>query len=150
MKTLPEVAGITLGTLIIVLALFWFGVPEPALSQMSTPPAATERVIEYTISMRDYRFHPNDLTAVVGYPVVLTLINPERITPHNFTLETGAAEPVIVDIGAGETKTVRFTPNAPGTYTFYCKSKLLWFKSHRDHGMEGTLRVLAKPGKPGG
>jgi len=51
-----------------------------------------------------------------------------------------------VDIGAGETKTVRFTPVAPGTYTFYCKSKLLWFKSHREHGMEGTLTVLAKPG----
>lgn len=142
MKTLREVAGITLG--ITILALFWFGVPESALSQTS-PPAPAERVIEYTISMRDYRFHPNDLTAVVGYPVVLTLINPERITPHNFTLEKGAAEPVIVDIGAGETKTVRFTPNAPGTYTFYCKSKLLWFKSHRDHGMEGTITVLAKP-----
>ncbi len=145
MKTLPEVAGITLGTLVIALAVFWFGVPEPAIGETSTPPAA-ERVIEYTILMRDYRFHPNDLTAVVGYPVVLTLINPERITPHNFTLEQGVAEPVSVDIGAGETKTVRFTPIAAGTYPFHCKSKLLWFKSHREHGMEGTLTVLAKPG----
>lgn len=146
MRTLAKVAGVTLGTLIIVLAVFWLGIPEPALSQTSTPPAAAERVIEYTILMRDYRFQPKELTAVAGYPVVLTLINPERITPHNFTLETGAAEPVIVDIGAGETKTVRFTPNAPGTYAFHCRSKLLWFKSHREHGMEGTLTVLAKPG----
>lgn len=146
MKTLREAVGITLVIIVVVLGLFGFGVPEPVLSQTSTPPVAAERVIEYTISMRDYRFQPNELTAVAGYPVVLTLINPERITPHNFTLETGAAEPVTVDIGAGETKTVRFTPNTPGTYTFYCKSKLLWFKSHREHGMEGTLTVLARPG----
>lgn len=106
------------------------------------PAFAEERIVEYTLTLRDYRFEPDTLTAVVGVPVVLTLVNPERITPHNFTLEQGGGEPISADVAARETQTVRFTPTATGTYNLHCDTKLLWFKSHRAHGMEGTLVVV--------
>jgi len=30
---------------------------------------------------------------------------------------------------------------APGSYPFYCANRLLWFESHREHGMAGVLQV---------
>jgi plastocyanin len=112
---------------------------------LAMPASAEQRVIEYTLTLRDYRFEPDTLTAVAGVPVVLTLVNPERLTPHNFTLKQGGGEVISMDVEAQETETVRFTPTAPGTYVFHCDTKLLWFKSHRERGMEGTLVVQAGP-----
>jgi len=31
---------------------------------------------------------------------------------------------------------------AAGKYAFYCKNKLLFFKSHRENGQEGILEVV--------
>ena len=45
------------------------------------------------------------------------------------------------DISPGTSVTVRLTPKVPGTYPFYCDKKLLFMKSHREHGMEGKLIV---------
>jgi len=45
------------------------------------------------------------------------------------------------DIGAGDTVKVRFTPTKAGVFAFYCDKKLLFFKSHREKGMEGVLKV---------
>jgi plastocyanin len=45
------------------------------------------------------------------------------------------------DVSAGETKTVRFIPVKEGQFTFYCDKRLLFFKSHREKGMEGRLDV---------
>jgi plastocyanin len=45
------------------------------------------------------------------------------------------------DVGDGKSATVRFTPTHPGTFVFYCDKKLLFFKSHREKGMEGRLEV---------
>ncbi len=36
---------------------------------------------------------------------------------------------------------IRFTPLKTGKYAFHCKKKLLFFKSHREKGMEGVLEV---------
>jgi plastocyanin len=43
---------------------------------------------------------------------------------------------------AAEPKAVTFTPTAVGKYPFYCRNKLLFFKSHREKGMEGVLEVV--------
>jgi plastocyanin len=36
---------------------------------------------------------------------------------------------------------IKFTPTEPGKYEFYCGKKLLFFKSHKEKGMVGTLEV---------
>jgi plastocyanin domain-containing protein len=41
-----------------------------------------------------------------------------------------------------EPKIIRFTPIKTGKYVFYCAKKFLFFKSHRDKGMEGVLEVI--------
>ena len=96
-----------------------------------------------SLSLGDYHFTPDTLEVQTGRPVVLTLINTDTLTPHNFTLQDAAAElDIDIDISAGSTSTVEFTAVKPGSYTFYCNKKLLFMKSHRERGMEGTLRVI--------
>jgi heme/copper-type cytochrome/quinol oxidase subunit 2 len=89
-----------------------------------------------------YSYSPNHLIVHAGKPVELTLTSETTITPHNFVLkEPAAGLTVEQDVGAGKSMTVRFTPAQPGTFVFYCDKKLLFFKSHREKGMEGRLEV---------
>jgi len=94
------------------------------------------------MTLGDYQFKPNEITLKAGQPVVLELQNVDRITPHNLTLkdEKGGLD-IDVDVSGGDTVRVELTPEVPGNYTFYCNKKLLFMKSHRDHGMEGHLTV---------
>ena len=94
------------------------------------------------VKMGDYRFIPDEITVRAGETVQLQLTNTDRLTPHNFTLKAeNAGLNMDTDVSAGKTETVDITPPVPGAYKFYCNKKLLFFMSHRDHGMEGTLNV---------
>jgi len=104
--------------------------------------AGDKSVQQYTLLMGHYIFKPERIIVVSGKPVELSLVNNDRITPHNFTLkEPGAGIDLDIKIGGGKTKTVHFTPIKNGEYIFYCNKKLPFMKSHRDRGMEGTLVV---------
>jgi plastocyanin len=98
---------------------------------------------EISLSLGDYHFTPDTLEVQAGRPVVLTLTNTDALTPHNFTLQDAAAGlDIDTNVGAGSKAIIEFTPVKPGSYTFFCNKKLLFMKSHRERGMEGTLRVL--------
>jgi plastocyanin len=102
----------------------------------------TDGVQRATVILDSYSYSPNHLIVQKGKPVELTLHSVTFLTPHNFILkEPAAGLSVDEDTPAGKDKIVRFTPTQPGTYPFYCDKKLLFFKSHRDKGMEGLLEV---------
>jgi len=104
--------------------------------------AAATPAQKIAVQLGDYRFMPDSITVKSGETVQLELTNTDTLTPHNFTLKADSAGlDVDVDVSAGKTEVVDITPRAPGTYAFYCNKKLLFFKSHREHGMEGTLVV---------
>ncbi len=64
------------------------------------------------------------------------------IIPHGLVLKAPEAN-ISVDADLGrESQVFTFTPSTPGRYVFYCPKKLLFFKSHREHGMEGVLEVV--------
>lgn len=95
------------------------------------------------VKMGDYRFMPAEIKLVAGQPVVLQLLNTDSITPHNFTLEDAdSGLDLNVDVPAGDSVEVHLMPLWPGRHTFYCSNKLLFMKSHREKGMEGTLVVV--------
>jgi len=95
-----------------------------------------------TIVMDSYSYSPNDLSVQAGQPVELILHNKATFIPHTFVIADPASGlHVHVEVSAGESETVRFTPTTRGTFPFYCDKKLLFFKSHRDRGQEGRLDV---------
>ncbi len=95
-----------------------------------------------TIELGDYRYSPDHIQLVAGTPVRLVLVNTDTVTPHNFTLQNEAGGlDIDVDVSAGKTGEIDFTPQMPGTYTFFCDKKMPFMKSHRDRGMQGKLVV---------
>ncbi len=95
-----------------------------------------------TMIADSYFYKPDRLVVRAGHPVEVTLISQTVLTPHNFVIkEPAAGIDVNQNVPAGETVKVRFTPTKAGVYSFYCDKKLLFFKSHRDKGMEGSLKV---------
>lgn len=111
--------------------------PAPVLLEMGPDGVQRAEVI-----LDSYSYTPNHLVVQAGRPVELHLVSVTLLTPHNFILKAPEAGlNVDQDVGAGKRLTVRFTPTQPGTYTFFCDKKLLFFPSHRERGMEGTLEV---------
>jgi len=99
------------------------------------------KVVE--VMLGNYRFMPGEIQLIADKPAILRLVNTDSIIPHNFTIEdaNGVLE-VNADVLAGEIVDVKLTPSAAGRYTFYCGNKLMFMKSHRERGMEGTLIVV--------
>ncbi|MGE3978803.1 MAG: cupredoxin domain-containing protein [Nitrospira sp.] len=95
-----------------------------------------------TIVMEGYSYVPDHLVLHVGSPVELILENKSFLVPHNFILEDADADLHLeADVAGGDRTILRFTPTRSGTGTFYCDKKLLFFKSHRQRGMEGRIDI---------
>lgn len=116
--------------------------PVPHVPPLQVPVDLLDGIQRATIILDSYSYTPNHVIVQAGKPVELFLTSITTITPHNFLLKDEATGLVIErDVGAGRTVTLQFTPVKPGIYQFYCDKKLLFFPSHQEKGMEGTLEV---------
>lgn len=108
-----------------------------------------------TITMTEFGFEPNSITASAGFPVELTLVN-EGAIEHDFVIEVIPVTDVSssntgehhmateehseydlhTSTSTGETSTLIFTPTEPGTYQIICS-----VPGHKDAGMTGELIV---------
>lgn len=84
------------------------------------------------ISMTEFKFTPNTITATHGQPVNIALTNAGSVT-HNLSLP---AFHVNVTLPPGHSATVNFTPDKTGTFYFYCDTP-----GHVQAGMVGKLTV---------
>jgi len=123
------------------LMAFWLAGAVAADEEVAIPGIANG-VQRVTMMVDSHFYKPKHLVVRAGVPVEIVLVSQTILTPHNFVLkEPDAGMKINQEIGAGETVKVRFTPTKPGLFTFYCDERLLFFKSHREKGMEGTLKV---------
>ena len=114
--------------------------PSAAMTVAVEP--GTDGVQRATIVMTSYSYTPDHLVFHVGSPVELILENQSLLVPHNFVLNDADADlHVEVDVAGGGRAVLRFTPARSGTGTFYCDKQLLFFKSHRQRGMEGRIDI---------
>lgn len=89
-----------------------------------------------------YHFRPDHIVVEVNHPVELKVKKERGLTPHNIVLKAPEAG-IDFEVPLGEeATTIRFTPTKTGVFKFYCNKRLLFFKSHRDRGMEGELEVV--------
>ncbi|HTJ55251.1 MAG TPA: quinol oxidase [Nitrosospira sp.] len=99
-------------------------------------------VQQVNILAGDYFFRPSHIIVQVNVPVRFVVRVERGIVPHRLVLKAPEANVSIDEDLSWESQTFTFTPSAPGRYAFYCPKKLLFFKSHREHGMEGILEVV--------
>ena len=127
---------------VVVLSGLGFGQGSVLSQDMGVPEEQTGGSEVQTIKMESYTFTPHDLTAEVGKPIQLLLMNESFLVPHNFLLDSPDGVRLIeANVDSGEQVTIQFTPTESGVYSFYCDKQLLFFPNHREEGMEGSLTV---------
>ncbi|VWB63087.1 quinol oxidase [Burkholderia lata] len=92
-----------------------------------------------------YFFRPNHVIVRAHVPVELTVSAEPGLVPHSFEIDAPQAGIAVHTELATTPKTFRFTPAQPGRFAYYCTHRLLFFRSHRERGMEGVLDVEAAP-----
>ena len=90
----------------------------------------------------DYFFDPNYIVVKVNKPVELKVKKAASYIPHNLIAKSPEAGVVFkIDLKT-DPQPVRFTPTKTGKYPIFCDKSLLWFKTHRERGMEGYIEVV--------
>jgi plastocyanin len=131
-----------------ILSFLWIAVPVTGADLPGDLPLepSPDGVIHAEVVVDSYSFKPDHLIVLSGHPVELTLKSVTFIVPHNFIIKAPEMNVVVnQEVPAGDTVTVQFTPTTAGRAEFYCDKKLLFFKSHREKGMVGTLEVREGP-----
>lgn len=87
---------------------------------------------QLTVSMRQFRFHPDEIRIPAGVPVSLNLDNLELL-PHSLDID---ALDLHIPLEGQEQKSIILPPAAQGVYEVYCG-----VPGHREAGMVSTLIV---------
>ena len=120
----------------------------PGFAEEASPGSSVQAVVGADGKQRvdilggSYFFKPDHVVVKLNVPVVLSVKREWGIVPHTFVLKIPQSGVNIDESLSTDAKTVEFTPTVPGKYTFYCRNKLLFFKSHEEKGMKGVLEVV--------
>ena len=90
----------------------------------------------------EYYFDPNYIVLKVNVPVEFKVKKAAGYVPHDMVVNAPAAGIAFRLDLKDEWQTVKFTPTKTGKYEMECDKKLLWFKSHKDRGMDGFIEVV--------
>jgi plastocyanin len=103
--------------------------------------AADPQVIE--VKLDSYSIKPEKITVKRDQPVTLNLVNEATFLPHNLVIKAPEAGiDIAVDVSAGKTASVSFTPTKTGSYEMLCSKEPPFGKSHKENGMHGVLEVV--------
>ena len=130
----------------VLLVIFVFSgivfAQEPAKEKkVFTAVVDKDGIQRVKITGNDFYFDPNYITLKVNVPAELTVKKASGITPHDIVIEAPDAGINVKESLSATPQVIKFTPRKAGEYLFYCSKKLLFFKSHRDRGMEGIIKV---------
>lgn len=89
-----------------------------------------------------YYFDPNLVVVKVNVPVELRVKKDAGFVPHDISIKAPEAGIDFTESLSAKPKSIRFTPTRTGSYDIDCTKKLLWFESHKEKGMHGTLEVV--------
>lgn len=96
-----------------------------------------------TLTGGEYFLDPNLVVVKVNKPVELSIFKITGYIPHNLIVTAPEAGiDFKVDFTADKPVVIKFTPTKLGSYPMYCDKQLLFFKSHRERGMEGMIEVV--------
>lgn len=102
--------------------------------------AAEPKVID--IKLDSYTIKPDHITLKVNEPVTFKISNEATFIPHDLVIKApDAGIDIKVDLKAGKSGEVSFTPTKAGTYEMVCDKAPPFGKSHKEKGMHGVLTV---------
>ncbi|MEK7309052.1 MAG: cupredoxin domain-containing protein [Nitrospirota bacterium] len=130
--------------LIIFLIFTGIAYAEDTASKQKVYTATVDKdgIQRVEITGGEYYFDPSYIIVKKDTPVEFTIRKTSGVIPHNIVIEAPEAGINIRESISTEPKVIRFTPTKTGKYAVYCDKKLLFFKSHKEKGMEGILEVV--------
>ena len=127
--------------LIIFLILSGIGFAQEVEKKVYKATIDADGVQRVDVLSGGYFFDPNYIIVKVNVPVELNIKKEQSIVPHNIIIKDTEGGIDIKESVSSVPKVIKFTPKKVGKYPFYCDKKFLFFKSHREKGMEGSLEV---------
>lgn len=132
----------TIKIFLIIFMLAGMGFAEEAAKKIYTATIDTDGIQRVKVSGGEYFFNPNYIIVKVNVPVELTVTKEPTIVPHNIIINAPEAGIDIRETFGKNPKLIKFTPKKTGKYPFYCDKRFLFFKTHKEKGMEGVLEVI--------
>jgi len=94
------------------------------------------------VELDSYTIKPDVIHVKVGQPVTLKITNKATFIPHNLVIKAPESGVEFkVDVRAGKTGEISFSPTKAGTYEMICDKEPPIGKSHKEKGMHGKLIV---------
>lgn len=109
---------------------------------LATLPALADdaRIVE--VRLDSYSFSPDRIVVTVNQAVTVRATNVATFIPHSLVIKAPQAGiDVDLEVRAGKTAEISFTPTATGTYEMFCDKQPPIGQSHREKGMHGLLVV---------
>ena len=126
-----------------MIALFCgTGFAQESVQKVFNSSIASDGVQRVSVSAGEYFFDPNYIVVKVNTPVELSIKKTDGFVPHNIVMESPEAGIAFDESIGKDEKVIRFTPTKTGEFPFYCTKRFLFFKSHREKGMKGIVKVI--------
>lgn len=125
----------------ILFLLSSFAAAAEAEQKRVVVPVDKDGIQRIDVNSGEYFYDPNYIVVKVNTPVEMKIKKDPGVTPHDIVIEAPEAGIVVKEELGTEPKVIRFTPTKEGRYPFYCTKKFLFFKSHKERGMEGIIEV---------
>jgi plastocyanin len=106
-----------------------------------TPEINSQGIQKVEIIGGSHFFDPNYIIVKKDVPVELIFTKEPGMVPHDVAMDSPEAGIEFKFDISDTPKSATFTPTKTGEYPFYCTKKLLFFESHKEKGMKGTLEV---------
>lgn len=100
-----------------------------------------DSVQRISVTGGEYFFEPSHIIVKVNIPVELSVKKTSGFVPHNIIIEAPEAGIEVKENIGKDPTIIKFTPKKTGKYPFYCDKRFLFFKDHREKGMEGVIEV---------
>jgi len=135
-----------LRALIVVISLLCcasaLAAPSPPAAALGSAASILEQPAQVVeILGGNYFFRPDRITVKVNVPAEFRVRREPGMVPHNFVIDAPQTGVRLSETTPKTARSIRATFTRPGEYTFYCSRRLLFFQSHRDRGMVGTIVV---------
>lgn len=131
--------GVILGIFLLsALAL----AAEPAKERQQVAKVDQDGVQRVEVLAGAYYYNPNLIVVKINVPVELKIKTEGGLAPHDIVLNAPEAGINFKQELSSEPQLIRFTPTRTGRYKFDCTKKFLFFESHKERGMYGTIVVV--------
>ncbi len=120
------------------------GAPEHQMKEKRfVATVGSDGVQHVEITGGEYYFDPNVIVVKVNVPVEFKVKKAAGYVPHDIVADSpDAGIKFKADLSNKEPAVIKFTPTKAGKYPMYCDRRFLFFKTHRERGMEGVIEVV--------